>query len=58
MGQYWRIVMPHNRAILESCGKIGEYLFDGSPSFIAMQLAIPVTDWFETCNDRAFLEQR
>ncbi|KAA6406431.1 MAG: cytochrome P450 [Lasallia pustulata] len=48
--------MPHGRAILESCGKIGEYLSDGSPSFIAMQLAFPVTDWIETCNDRAFLE--
>lgn len=57
MGQYWRIVMPHDRTILQSFSKLGEYLSDGSAESIMMQLAVSVTDWIDNGNDRAFIER-
>ena len=59
MGQYWQIILPHDRAVFESIGKLGESLFDGSPSSIVDYLAIPVTEWIDnTCNDQAFLKKK
>ncbi|MCJ1250987.1 hypothetical protein MMC30_008217 [Trapelia coarctata] len=53
MGQYWKILAPHDRVIVADCGKLGEFLFDGSPGDIPMQLAVLVTEWLDNDSDEA-----
>ena len=42
MGQHWQIIAFTQREKLGFSGKLGEVLFDGSPSYLVLPLAVPV----------------
>ena len=42
MGQHWEVIAFARREKLGLSGKLGEVLFDGSPSSLVLPLAVPV----------------
>lgn len=42
MGQHWQVIAFARREKLGYSGKLGEVLFDGSPSCLVLPLAVPV----------------
>ncbi|KAI9777569.1 MAG: hypothetical protein M1816_004695 [Peltula sp. TS41687] len=57
MGQDWQIIAPHQRETIGSVGKLGEGLFDGSPSRLVELLAVPIVpdDFYLDRSDRLAL---
>jgi len=42
MGQHWQVIAFTQREKLGFSGKLGEVLFDGSPSCLVLPLAAPI----------------
>ena len=42
MGQDWQVIAFTKREKLGFSGKLGEVLFDGSPSSLVLPLAVPI----------------
>jgi hypothetical protein len=47
MVQYWEVIAPEKKACFLWCYKLGEFLFDGTPESIVIQLAVPSAEHVE-----------